>query len=581
MAEKGGYKSVTKKNPASAAVIVSPVVWREGLDKKKGRMKMKFVKKMAALLFTCIIVCICGNAVFAANNLTITVTNANPKQSYTLYKIFDATVNSTRESETDNDSSEVTTAGINYTLPTDKSLDKEYTYTDSSDVSHTVKGTDWFTIDAGGNITAKVDANVNTEAFREWAKKFGTMIGEPKTNNTDTVGTLEFTGLSDGYYFMTTTTGSLVTVTSIAPNAIIKDKNGAPTVEKEEDESTNDFGDVVTYTVTVTLVPGTKNVVFHDQLSDGLDLQGTSPGVKVGEEDLNTDNYSVVKFGNAENSTEDDSNGGDNNSEDNNSDEDNNSNDDITIAFAQSYLDSLTDHTTVTISYTAKVNEDAVVNEKNEAFLNYGEKHELESDHAIVYESTFKFQVNKVDGSNDNTALNGAKFVLSTNGELGNLTEELTEEQKAALLKFDASGNQVSADSENPTYILEANNSVTFNGLDGDATGTVYYLYEVKAPDGYNKLTAPIKVTITPTFDEHDNTRVTEYKVSYEIGNTSVDCTATGINAVHKFDVQNNQGTLLPSTGGMGTTLIYIIGAVLVLGAGILLVVKRRMNSDK
>jgi len=504
-------------------------------------------------------------AALAANDKTITVKNSNPHQSYTLYKIFDATVNDARAAAVDSsENTEVTTDGINYTLPSGKSLATEYSYTDSAGTSHTVKGTDWFSVDAAGNITANNGADITTEAFREWAKRFGTEI-ETKTNNTDAAADLTFTSLADGYYFMTTTTGSLVTVTSVAPNAIIKDKNGVPTVDKVEDEPTNDIGDEVNYTVTVHLQPGTKNVKFHDELSAGLTLQGSAPAaVKVGNTPLtagDTGDYVVEKW---EAVTAD----GD---------------DDITIAFTQKYLDSLTAATDVTITYSAQVNSNAVVNEHNDAYLKYGENNNIESEHITVWESTFKFKVNKVDGSNSNAALNGAEFVLSTDGSMGDLTENLTAAQQANLLKFASDGTQ---DQTNGSYILTANSNITFNGLDADnnsSAGTVYYLYEVKAPDGYNKLTAPIAVKITPVMNATAPTKVDSYTVAYKLPGESdyTDCTATGSFAIpQEFNVQNNQGTLLPSTGGIGTTLFYIGGGILVLLAVVMLVTKKRMKAE-
>ncbi len=526
------------------------------------------MKKIMALMIA-VVMCISmmSAVAFAADqtiatgqggNYTVTIDSTNDSQTYTIYKIFDATTNTARQGETDvSTDTDVTTAGINYTLPTGKSLATEYTYTDSSGTSHTVKGTDWFEIDAAGNITKKSDVEdsaFSTEAFREWAKKFGTQVGTGTGNGDDII----FSELKDGYYFITTTTGSLATVTSVAPNALVKDKNQVPTVEKTEDESTNDFDDTVSYTVTVHLYPGSTKVTFHDELSAGLTLQGTAPtAVTVGSTTLAATNYTVEKWQAVPDAG-----------------------DDITISFKQSYLDTITAATDVTITYSAKINSNAVVNEHNDVYLKYGENGDTESEHITVYESTFKFKVNKVDGSNNNAALSGAKFVLSTDGTLGDLTETLTDAQKATLLKFDASGNQTQAN-DATNYILEANNAITFNGLDGDAAGTTYYLYEVKAPDGYNKLTAPITVKITPTFDTTDTTKVVSYKVSYTLpGGTETDCTATAIDVVHEFNVQNNQGTVLPSTGGIGTTIFYIVGGLLAVGAGVVLVTKKRMGKE-
>lgn len=93
------------------------------------------------------------------------------------------------------------------------------------------------------------------------------------------------------------------------------------------------------------------------------------------------------------------------------------------------------------------------------------------------------------------------------------------------------------------------NGTATFGGL---ADGT-YYLEEIKAPAGYNQLTDPVEVKV-------------------EGGTAEVNLTVTA-------KVENSAGTLLPSTGGMGTTVFYVLGFVLVMGAVVLLVTKKRMSN--
>ena len=106
--------------------------------------------------------------------------------------------------------------------------------------------------------------------------------------------------------------------------------------------------------------------------------------------------------------------------------------------------------------------------------------------------------------------------------------------------------------------------------IEGLNEGT-YYLEEIEAPAGYNKLTKPIEVKITAT---PDATGVSE-TVEYRNQNDSTYTPAT--NAIGK--VLNKAGTQLPSTGGIGTTLFYVIGGVLMAVAAVLLVTKKRMNN--
>ena len=93
----------------------------------------------------------------------------------------------------------------------------------------------------------------------------------------------------------------------------------------------------------------------------------------------------------------------------------------------------------------------------------------------------------------------------------------------------------------------------TIKGLDADT----YYLTETQQPAGYNKLSAPIKVVIDGE------------------GNITIGTATTTATTV---EVENHTGSLLPSTGGSGTTLIYILGAVLVLGSSVVLITKKRIR---
>ena len=99
----------------------------------------------------------------------------------------------------------------------------------------------------------------------------------------------------------------------------------------------------------------------------------------------------------------------------------------------------------------------------------------------------------------------------------------------------------------------DANGSASFEGL---KAGT-YYLVETLAPSGYNLLTEPIEVIIAPTTAEGS---------------------AEAVYADVTSEVANSTGSLLPSTGGIGTTIFYVLGGVLVLGAAILLITKKRMS---
>ena len=120
----------------------------------------------------------------------------------------------------------------------------------------------------------------------------------------------------------------------------------------------------------------------------------------------------------------------------------------------------------------------------------------------------------------------------------------------------------------------EASKIVTVSNADSTIEGLdegTYYLEETEAPVGYNKLTEPIEVEITATTSVTSGSETVQYKNSSETSYTpATDATVK---------VLNNAGTQLPSTGGIGTTLFYVIGGGLMAVAAVLLVTKKRMNS--
>ena len=165
---------------------------------------------------------------------------------------------------------------------------------------------------------------------------------------------------------------------------------------------------------------------------------------------------------------------------------------------------------------------------ENKAEINYSEQHSEDK----VYVETYDFQLYKTDGTK---FLNDAGFKLYDAATGGN---QITVAKDNTGYYVDASGTaEIMVDSED---------GVNVRGL---APGT-YYLEETTVPDGYNKLAGRTAVTI-----------------------------ASGATEAVEITVVNNAGTELPSTGGIGTTIFYIVGAILVIGAVVVLVTRRRMSS--
>lgn len=216
----------------------------------------------------------------------------------------------------------------------------------------------------------------------------------------------------------------------------------------------------------------------------------------------------------------------------------------------------------------------------NEAYLKYSNnpyyEGEGETVHDKVYDWTFRMTVNKVDQAGK--ALPGAKFVLAedkSNLKVDEIYSEGNVTPTEGLIQFikkedgtytvAPTGYTENNEGETLTYIIEGS-TAHINGLD-DATE--YYLYEVEAPQNYNMLTKPVKFEINASYNETgDHYKNVNANITIE-GKES-----TEANLVAK--VVNRIGTTLPETGGIGTRIFYAVGAVLMIGAAVLLITRKR-----
>lgn len=480
---------------------------------------MKHTRRIASLLLALVMVFAMATTAMAADHdsgkggsATITVNSAEASNTYKIYKVFNA-------------KSDGTSTNISYQL-----------------VSGKTTAPDGFSVDAAGNVSYN---GSNTELTATDIEKIASYVNETDlvATVTTSVGETSFkvTGLEYGYYYITTTTGSLVTVDSTNPSATVNDKNTPPTIEKKvngEDSVTAKIGEKVTYTVTVKAHKGATNYVFHDQMTAGLTLDTTTePVVKVGETSLTqgTD-YTLTKF---QNETNDDV-------------------DDITITFTKTYLDSISADTDIVITYYATVNENAVIaglGNPNTADLDYGDNNSVQEDTTTVY--TYEFDIVKTDNSNPAKLLINAEFKLYSDASC---TTEIPVVKVAAnkyrLAKTDETGVSI---------VVENKDVVVISGL---SNGT-YYLKETVAPQGYNLLTSATEITIN-----NASKKAATGEINATAGTFTPAEPATAVT-----QIVNQTGSELPSTGGMGTTLFYVVGGLMVLAAVVLLVTKKRMAS--
>lgn len=249
----------------------------------------------------------------------------------------------------------------------------------------------------------------------------------------------------------------------------------------------------------------------------------------------------------------------------------------ITVSFAD--LKSVTDVAKdkyIVVSYSAELNEKASIGHgtpgnTNEVYLEYSNNPKgtgtgkTLKDKVIVF--TYELDVNKVDGQDTNKKLQGAKFKLLN-----------SDQTKYARVDTTGKLNGWTID-ETAATELESDENGLFKviGLD-DGT---YYLKETVAPSGYNTLADPIKLVITADTSNGQNglgntTELTTIKVTVDNVTTTPGNVANGTVSI---DVKNNQGTTLPGTGGIGTTIFYVVGGGLMVAAAILLITKKRMEN--
>lgn len=240
----------------------------------------------------------------------------------------------------------------------------------------------------------------------------------------------------------------------------------------------------------------------------------------------------------------------------------------------------------IIVDYSAVLNQNAVVGlngNENKVKLKYsnnpnqsgsGENTptgETPEDKVIVF--TYELDVTKVDGQDTNKKLVGAEFKLMNANktkyaivENGKVTGWAENEKQGTVLTSDKDG------------------LFTVTGLDDNT----YYLKETKAPDGYNTLKDPIEFVIKATTANNQewggsaSSAFTKLEIGLKNNKGEFEYTdGTTDDGSVSMTVKNNKGSILPETGGIGTTIFYIVGVVLVLGAGVLLVTKKRMNADK
>ena len=467
---------------------------------------MKTMRKLFRVLLALAMTLALAVPAFAAETGSITITNPQENHTYTAYKIFD-----------------VTYAGDNHS----------YTISDTDAAYSTVK--EYADVPANGlNLTAVADTgkyNVSSSAgfsAASFAQHLKANVGSlgAGTAFIEDGNTMKASGLALGYYFISGTSGTVCELAT-AKDIQIRDKNEVPEIKKDVDDNdrTVEIGQKLTYTITGK-VPSTKGYdeftyQVTDTMTEGLtynkDVKVTIGGTDVTATIRDIENGFVAS---------------------------------VNMMDYQDQIDA-----PVVITYTATVNEKAIQRDKetNTATLKYSDnpadKNSFKESSVKVEVFSFNIVINKYATGNENTKLEGAKFVLKNND--------------GKYYKCDAATKAVSwvDDKSAATEVTtDANGAARFDGLQA---GT-YSLEETAAPAGYNQLTEDITIVLDKN------------------GSATIDGAPSTPGDAHSLttDVANSTGTVLPETGGTGIMIFVALGALAVICSGVFLVTNKRMSKE-
>lgn len=490
---------------------------------------MKLIKKIAAIMFAFMMVVSMScnvkaeetEGVYGQHDGSITITGALQGQTYTIYEMLKLE----------------SFSGNNYS----------YTIADGWEdfFKEGAEGAKYMQKDENGYMSFIAGKGGNAD-IREFAQKALAYAQEGHgiytQNNSPMEGkdTVEFTGLNLGYYLVGSTTGALCGLDTTHKKVEIKEKNGVPSVDKKIVQNDTDvesnfanIGDTVYFKTTITAKSGAENYILHDTMDTAFtfkdDIVVQSNGVTI-----DSSKYTIYYHKN-------------------NTEKTNHVKDDCTfeIRFTKDYLDTLANDQNIVVTYSAILNGDANIGrgDHNATHLTYGDNKNT----VDVTTTTYTSQIKVLKYTGDTThVLAGAKFKLfkqEAGGEALTFVKKAGNEENYRLT--------VQGESGIAEIVTTSSGAFTMQGLKPG----FYWLEETAAPKGYNKLVKRIKVEI--------NTN----------GNLIIDGKdkENGL-PINQVNVENKTGTVLPSTGGAGTTMIYLVGAVLVLGSGVVLVTKRRVK---
>ena len=572
---------------------------------------MKKARKLTAVLLSLVMLLALAVPAFAADTYSITIRNDKEGHTYEAYQIFAGTVSS--DEETNGETGGPMLGDITWGSGVNDASHAELLAALKADATIGALAGMQDAADAAAVAAALDEANAETAAA--FADVVSDYLAAAPTGQTNTMadGNYIIQGLPAGYYLVKDQDGSLQGEADTATDYIVqvlgnvamepKDSD-IPTLEKkvyDEEFAVNDeaktygegYNDVADWNIgdrvpfkLIGSIPDmdaydTYQYIFHDTISTGLRLDMGSFDVYVAQEknqdpvalgwaEIDPENYTLTPT--ADGFT-------------------------LTIDNLKNFPYVNDDgRNYILVFYDAVLNENAEIGlpgNENSAYLEFSNNPNgegtgrTEEDTVIVF--TYELDGTKVDGANVDTKLEGAQFVLLNgakteaamvvDGKVTGWVKVATEAAAGDVKMPETYEEWVERYGDQNVILTSAADGIfKIAGLD-DGT---YYLREIQAPNGYNLLEEDVQLVITADTENGQNwagepgQALTALNIRVNDGELQPGNTETGIVNV---TVANNHGATLPETGGMGTTLFYIIGGLLVVGAGILLVVRIRMKA--
>lgn len=490
---------------------------------------MKHMKRFVALFAALALVLAMAVPAFADEGTTpatatgsITINNTVNGTKYEVYRIFDL------------ESYDKAAGKYSYKLSA-KWKDAEF--------ASFAGAAEYFTINANDYVEWNADKKSDGAGFAELAKRFLAAHTDLEKDGeaTATSGTAKVENLTLGYYLINTSLGSLCALNTTDPDATLNEKNGVPDVDKkivengaQKSENNAKIGDKVNYQTTITAKRGNTNYVLHDKMSEGLTYNADA--AVYGEDGTTALDAAYYTIDSADDGCA------------------------FHVNFTEKFVNyvnatctSASESVKVVVKYSATLNDKAKVAttptdetnvNTNTAQLKYN--NDSHSEEKTTTTRTYEFDL--IKHNSDGQLLDGAEF-------------ELYDAETALKFDYDTATKTytVSNAAGASKTIAAHGGKVTIKGL----KNAKYTLKEIKAPKGYNQIKNGVTVDLT----------LGSLKTTYTSGTTYDNTTHGG------YGVLNNAGTVLPGTGGIGTTIFYLIGGGLMVAAAVLLIAKKRMEN--